>query len=206
MNIRLLLFAALVLLPVSLCAQDSTVRVNATPFRKGQWAAQFQAGTFFGSLGFIKFRSPTHALVLDLRISGAHREDLGKDSTGASQLDVLSSGASVQARFGWRRYAGDGNRTKVVSHYSFGMLAGFWHSVYAVRQTARTQLNGWTVGAFGDLGGTYLLTPKFGVGALATAELSYGNSVLKTSSGGRSREWSIGGSAVGASLVATLYF
>src|SRR6267143_5614040 len=126
-------FAVLVLLPASTFAQDSTAKSNATPFRKGQWAAQFQAGTFFGSLGFIKFRSPTHALVLDLRISGAHREDLGKDSTGASQLDVLSSAASVQARFGWRRYAGDGNRTKVVSHYSFGMLAGFGHSVYALR-------------------------------------------------------------------------
>jgi hypothetical protein len=198
--------AALLVLPFSLFGQDSTAKGNTTPFHKGQWAAQFQAGFAFGSLGFIKFRSPTHALVIDLRISGAHREDLGKDSTGASQLDVLSSGASVQARFGWRRYAGDGNGTKVVSHYSFGMLAGFGHSVYAVRQTGHSQVNGWTVGAFGDLGGTYLLTPKFGVGALATAEVTYGNSVLKTSSGGRSREWSIGGSAVGASLVATLYF
>ncbi len=200
------LVAALGLLPVTVFGQDSTAKGNTTPFHKGQWAAQFQAGTAFSSLGFIKFRSPTHALVLDLRISGAHREDLGKDSTGASRLDVLSSGASVQARFGWRRYAGDGNRTKVVSHYSFGMLAGFGHSVYAVRQAGHSQLNGWTVGAFGDLGGTYLLTPKFGVGALATAELTYGNSVLKTSSGGRSRMWSIGGSAASASLVATIYF
>jgi hypothetical protein len=200
-----ILFAALLLLPVSVSGQDSTVKRDATPFHKGQWAAQFQAGFAFGTLGFIKFRSPTHALVLDLRIGGAHREDLGKDSTGASQVDVLSSTASVQARFGWRRYAGDGNRTKVVSHYSFGMLAGFGHSVYALRQTGHSQSNGWTVGAFGDLGGTYLLTPKFGVGALATAELGYGNSVSKIS-GSKSREWSIGGSAMGASLVATLFF
>jgi len=56
------LFAVLVLLPVSALAQDSTARHDATPFHKGQWAAQFQAGTAFGSLGFIKFRSATHAL------------------------------------------------------------------------------------------------------------------------------------------------
>jgi hypothetical protein len=200
------LFVSFLLLPIAVFGQDSTAKSNATPFRKGQWAAQFQAGTAFGSLGFIKFRSPTHALVLDLRISGFHSEELGKDSTGVSQLDVLLSVASVQARFGWRRYAGDGNRTKVVSHYSFGMLAGFGHSVYTLRQTGYSQSNGWTVGAFGDLGGTYLLTPKFGVGALATAQLTYGNSVLKASSGGGSRDWSIGGSAVNAALVATLYF
>src|SRR5881396_22057 len=44
------LFAALVLLPVTVFGQDSTAKGNATPFRKGQWAAQFQAGTAFGSL------------------------------------------------------------------------------------------------------------------------------------------------------------
>jgi hypothetical protein len=60
-------------------------------------------------------------------------------------------------------------------------------------------------GAFGDIGGTYLVTSKFGIGALATASLSYQNSVSK-GSGTRFRDWSIGGSAVNASLVATLYF
>jgi len=56
------------------------------------------------------------------------------------------------------------------------------------------------------VGGTYLLTPRFGIGALATAALSYDNTVGKSSSGAKSRTWSIGGSAVGASLVATLFF
>ena len=206
MNCLPTLVAVLVLLPVVAFGQDSTAKGNTTPFHKGQWAAQFQAGSAFGSLGFIKFRSPTHALVLDLRIVGAHREDLTRDSTGSNQFGGLASNASIQARFGWRRYAGDGNTTKVVSHYSFGMLAGFGHSVSVIRLQGQVQVNGWMVGAFGDLGGTYLLTPKFGIGASAGAALTYSNSVLKSSLGGRSREWSLGGSALSASLVATIYF
>src|SRR6267143_2207019 len=101
------LFAVLVLLPASTFAQDSTARASATPFHKGQWAAQFQAGTAFGSLGFIKFRSPTHALVLDVHIGGAHSEYLRTDSTG-NHFGGLNSNALAQIRFGWRRYSGDG--------------------------------------------------------------------------------------------------
>jgi len=198
-------FAVLVLLPASTFAQDSTVRASATPFRKGQWAAQFQAGTAFGSLGFIKFRSPTRALVLDLRLGGAHSEELTTDSSGANRFAHLNSNAFTQVRFGWRWYSGGGAAAKVVSHYSLGALAGFNHYVIG-DQTGSSQTNGWTAGAFADVGGTYLLTSRFGIGALATASLSYQNSLGKTSGGGRYRDWSIGGSAASASLVATLYF
>jgi len=200
------LVAALGLLPVTVFGQDSTAKGNATPFHKGQWAAQFQAGTAFGSLGFIKFRSPTHALVLDVHIGGAHSEDLRTDSTG-NHFGGLNSNALAQIRFGWRRYSGDGTAAKVVSHYSLGALAGFFHSATRF-PTASQQSNGWMAGAFGDIGGTYLVTSQFGIGALATASLSYQNGVTKGSSGTkfRFRDWTIGGSAVNASLVATLYF
>jgi hypothetical protein len=164
---------------------------------------QFQAGTAFGSLGFIKFRSPTHALVLDVHVGGAHSEALRTDSSG-NHFGGLNSNASAQVRFGWRRYSGDGTAAKVVSHYSLGALAGFFHSASRF-PTGLQQSNGWMAGAFGDIGGTYLVTSKFGIGALATASLSYQNSVTK-GSGTRFRDWAIGGSAVNVSLVATLYF
>src|SRR6266576_1826277 len=124
------LFAALVLLPVTVFGQDSTAKSNATPLRKGQWAAQFQAGTAFGSLGFIKFRSPTRALVVDLHIIGSHSEAMVSDSNG-TRFGGLQSTASTQVRFGWRRYSGDGPAAKVVSHHSLGALAGFEHDVGA---------------------------------------------------------------------------
>jgi hypothetical protein len=100
---RLALLSTAVVLPLSLFAQDSTTGVVETPFRRGQWAAQFQAGTTFGSLGFIKFRSPTRALVLDVRLGGSHTEALDTDSSG-TRFSFLSSSAFTQLRFGWRRY------------------------------------------------------------------------------------------------------
>jgi len=205
MDSRVIPFAALLLLPALAFAQDSSAKTNATPFRRGQWAAQFQAGTAFGSLGFIKFRSPTHALVLDVHVGGAHSEDVTTDSSGANRLRGLNSNASAQVRFGWRRYSGDGTAAKVVSHYSFGALAGFEHHVGAARGGS-SRSNGGTAGVFGDVGGTYLLTSRFGIGALATAAVSYRTVVSKSSFGTASRDWSIGGSALNASLVATVYF
>src|SRR5258708_14291301 len=83
MTRRPVVCAALLVLPFSLFGQDSTAKPNATPFHKGQWAAQFQAGTAFGSLGFITFRSPTRALVLDLRLCGSHSETMGSHSSRA---------------------------------------------------------------------------------------------------------------------------
>ncbi len=198
------LFAALVLLPVSALAQDSTARHDATPFHKGQWAAQFQAGTAFGSLGFIKFRSPTRALVLDLRIIGSHSEAMLTDSSG-TRFSGLHSTASSQVRFGWRRYSGDGPAAKLVSHYSFGALTGFEHDVGA-GPSGSSRTNRWTIGAFGDVGGTYLVTSRLGIGALATATLSYENGISRSSFGTKLHDWLIGGSALSASLVATLYF
>src|SRR5437762_4302937 len=198
------LFAALVLLPVTVFGQDSTAKGNATPFRKGQWAAQFQAGTAFGSLGFIKFRSPTRALVLDLRINGSHGETMVTDSSG-TRFGDLHSTAFTQVRFGSRRYSGDGTAAKVVSNHSFGALAGFEHDV-AAGPSGWSRTNNWTVGAFGDVGGTYLVTSRLGIGALATATLSYQNGITRSSFGNKYRNWSIGGSALSASLVATLYF
>ena len=196
-------FAAVFLLPsLPVSAQDTAV---ATPFHRGQWAAQFQAGSFFNSLGFIKFRSPTRALVLDLRIGGQHSEELTRDSSGVNQFTRLNSQASAQLRFGWRRYRGDGRTAKVVSNYSVGVIGGFSHYVSA-DSTFSLQTNGWTLGAFGDVGGTYLLTSRFGVGALATAALTYDDGVTKDSFDRRSRRWSIGGSALSASLVATVFF
>lgn len=65
---------------VCLTVQDSIPTTETTPFRRGQWAAQFSGGFSFGSLGFLKFSSPRRALVLDLRVSGSHGEQLVTDS------------------------------------------------------------------------------------------------------------------------------
>jgi hypothetical protein len=191
------------LLSAALVFTQDTSAVETPPFRRGQWAAQFQGGSSFGSLGFIKFRSPTRALVLDVRLGGSHSELLHTDSAG-TRFAGLQSLAFTQLRFGWRRYAG--GSAKTVAHYSLGVLAGFTHNVSA-SPGGESSTNAWTAGVFGDVGGTYLLTSKFGIGALAAATLSYTSDLRIVSPPKvRQRSWSIGGSAVTASLVATIFF
>lgn len=204
MNMRLLVLLPMLAAPLSLTAQDSTAR-PLSPFRRGQWAAQFQAGTSFGSLGFIKFRSPTRALVVDLFVAGGHGETLRSDSGGTNQFIGVSSNANLQLRFGWRRYGGDGVGVKVVSNYTFGISAGLNHNASSASGLSE-ETNGWRAGIFGDVGGTYLLSPKFGIGALASASVFYQNNISTTSLGNKSRDWFLGGSALSASLVATLFF
>ena len=206
MNRRVLPVVLLVAFPVVAIAQDSTLHTHTTPFRPGQWAAQFQAGLGFASLGFIKFRSPTHALILDLRIQGSHSEQV-IDTTAGNRFAGLNSMAYAQLRFGWRGYHGDGNAAKVVAHHTLGVLAGLNHFVNNNPNTGSYQRNGWVAGAFGELGATYLVTSSFGVGALGTASVTYSSSVYKSSGGGaNSRDWSLDGSALAASLVATVFF
>jgi hypothetical protein len=65
-----------------LALQDSTPPNDSMVFRRGQWAAQFSGGSGFGSLGVLKFRSPTRPLLLDLRVTGSHGEQSFDDSAG----------------------------------------------------------------------------------------------------------------------------
>jgi hypothetical protein len=203
MYTRLALLLTVLFAPLSLLAQDSTVRPPTTPFRRGQWAAQFAAGFDFSTVGFLLFRSPTRALLLDVRLGGGHSETLSGDSTGL-QFAGLSSNAFTQLRFGWRRYSS--GEPKIATHYTFGVLGGFEHSAGSASGSS-LQRNGWTAGLFGDLGATYLVTPHLGLGALASASLYYSTSTAETRpTGGKNRTWNIGGSGVTGSIVATLFF
>jgi hypothetical protein len=202
MSIRLLFLAALVV-PLPLSAQDSTRIADTPPFHGGQWAAQFTGGPSFSSLGFIKFRSPTRALVLDVRVSGSHQEELVTDSTGTHLLGVESR-ATVDVRLGLRRYHASG--AKIVSHLSFGIVGGFTHLV-ASGGAFRNDGNGWDAGVFADLGASYLVTPHFGIGVTAAATISYASFLATTSAPApKRRTWSFTGTAPSPAFVATLFF
>src|SRR5919198_5666658 len=118
--------AALPLLTALLLAQSTSS--DSLPFHKGQWAAQFQGGTTFASLGFLKFRSRTRALLFDIRVQGGHGEQSRTDSSG-THFGGLASNAQINLRFGWRRYHPNG--PNIAGHYSFGFIAGFSHDVGA---------------------------------------------------------------------------
>ena len=191
---------ALPLLTALLLTQS--VPSDSLPFHGGEWAAQFAGGTSFASLGFLKFGSPTKALVLDVRVTGGHGEDITTDSTG-THFSGLGSNANVGLRFGWRRYHPAG--PKVATYHSLGLLGGFTHSVTAA-PGYRSVANGWNAGVFGDFGGSYFLTPRFSVGATIGAEIRYSDTYARDSQGSKRRAWDLGGSAPGVAFVAALYF
>jgi len=193
MQVRALVVSVFVALPGSLLAQDTS-----TPFHAGQWGAQFAGGFSFASLGVIKFRSPTSATVLDLRVSGAHRELFVNDT-----LFGIDSFASISLRLGRRWYRPVAE--KVVALNSVGIIAGFDHSVTSTPFAGRSVGNGWSGGPFADLGGVYLITPHVGIGVTATASINYSRSSGESPTGVKSRTWTLGGNTA-ISFAATIYF
>jgi len=190
MQSRALVASLFLLLPGSLLAQDP-------PFRAGQWAAQF-TGVSFVSLGAIKFRSPTRALVLDVHVSGSHGEHASNDT-----LDAITSSASIDVRVGRRSYRSVTDN--VVAQHSLGLAVGFDHVFNTYPLSGTFSSNGWSAGPFVDLGAVYLITPHFGIGATGSVSVSYSRGLARASTGGKSRTWFISGST-GVLFSATLFF
>jgi hypothetical protein len=187
---RALVVSLFFVLPGSLLAQD-------TPFRAGQWGAQFTGGSF-SSLGVVKFRSATRALVLDVHVGGVHQEHFIGDS-----LDVLGSNASINVRVGRRSYRSVADR--VVAQHTFGVAAGFDHSVSTSPGFGTFANNGWSAGPFAELGAAYLITPHLAVGATGGVSVTYGRNSGRGSTGVRTHTWFLGGNTL-ISFSLTLFF
>src|SRR5258705_3326299 len=171
MQARALTVTVLALFPGILHAQDGPPP-DSLPFRRGQWAAQFGGGARFVTLGVLRFSSPRSAWVLDARVSGGHGhfEAIFTDSTGDTTITSFNSVASVTFRVG-RRFLRTA-RGAVVTFYGLGVLGGFSHDASGNGRSAQ-ESHGWHAGAFGELGGTYLVTDTFGIGVTADGVFIY---------------------------------
>ena len=194
----------LALSPSLASAQDAAS--DSIPFREHQWAAQFAGGTSFASLGVLRFTAPTRAWLLDFRFTGGHsheRQFVHDTLVG----DGYTSSANVDARIGRRFYQGRGK--SVVSFQTVGLLAGYAHACQGFKQTSvagNPCSNGWTAGAYGELGGAYLITRRFSIGGTATVAFSYQRTTGRSSGGEVDKRWSYSGSIQGLSFAATVYF
>jgi len=195
---------ALALWPTLASAQDSPP--DTIPFHRHQWAAQFAGGTSFASLGVLRFTAPTRAWLLDFRFTGGHSHD--KDYVQDTLVgDGYTSKANVDARIGRRFYQGRGKA--VVSFQTVGVLGGYAHACSAFTAptvSGHSCSNGWTAGAFGELGGAYLITHSFSIGGTATVAFSYERTTQRSSGGAVARGWAYSGSIQGLSFAATVYF
>jgi hypothetical protein len=191
---------AAVLLPLtSLAGQES----GATPFRGGQWAAQFSWSGGLGSLGVLAFTGPARAWVLDIEFAWVNREVDITDplGSGTGDEDFLNASVRVGRRFYQARTA------KVVSYQSLGVLGDLFKRTISVSPTQSFKDRGNGVGAFGELGAAYTITENLSIGLTATAQAAYATSKSEEDPSGRSRKSS--GFTVSAPtmmFVATIYF
>ena len=201
---RLLVCVVLAPWPALISAQDSAP--DTISFHAHQWAAQFGGGASFASLGLLRFTAPTRAWLLDFRFTGGHSHDRQYDQDTLVG-DGYTSNANIDARIGRRFYQGRGK--SVVSFQTIGLLGGFAHACSALKQppfSGGSCSNGWTAGAYGELGGAYLITRRFSIGGTATVAFSYQRMTASASGGQVEKRWSYSGSIQGLSFAATVYF
>lgn len=199
---RYALCLVLALAPVSGSAQEVTP--DSVPFHEHQWAAQFTGGSSFASLGFLRFTAPRHAWLLDLQINGGHAHDNSYVNDSLREQSYTSR-ALINARIGRRSYQARGK--SVVSFQTVGGLGGFNHACSSSTLGAGNSCtNGWTAGAFGEVGAAYLITKRFSIGGALGASFTYSRATAKAPGGFVGKEWSYQGSFDGLSLAATVYF
>jgi hypothetical protein len=191
--------------PRSLPAQDSVPR-DSTPFRRGQWALQFGAGASLASVGALKFTTPTRAWLLDLQLTAGHSHSTTRFSSD-TVADEFFSHAQLTARVGRRFY--EVRHREVAGYQTLGVLAGFTHlcsGTSGFQAGGGFCANGWTAGAFGELGGAYLLTSHLSIGGGGAASFSYSRTWTRSSAQPKQTTWSYEFSFQGFSFTTTIYF
>ena len=156
--------------PVALHAQAS----GALPFRPGQWAIELSSTEESGNLGFLRFTSPGGAWLVAPGIVVANGESEG--AGGDSDVSILG----LDLRLGRRGYRALGS--DVVSFLGLG-LHGQRSSIEEDDGGGEVSITDWSAGVYGELGGSYFFTPRFGLGASATAELGYLKSTFDAGAG-----------------------
>jgi hypothetical protein len=173
----------------------------STPFRGGQWAAQFGWEGGLGNLGVIAFTAPTRAWLFDVQLNWRHAEvDLTTPIDTTSGDDEF---LNVIVRAGRRFY--QARSTKVVTYQSLGLLGGAFRSDRILAVGFTTEGRGTAFGMFGDLGAAYAITPNLTIGFTGTLEAAYVKS-RSDSPGGTSKSAGYSASAPSLSFVATIYF
>lgn len=170
---------------------------DTTPFHQRQWAAQFTAGTAFTSAGVLYFRSPRSAWLLD----GSFHYNASKLTRDTLAISGWGSGGTI--RGGLRAYRPLGR--SILFFHTFGLsLAGGGGGQTSYFGGGRSWY--WGVGAFADIGATYMLTPHFSLGAAAGASLGYTQTEDTFSIGPSSTNKAVTFSVGLLALTAAVYF
>jgi len=152
--------------------QDSaSAAKDSLPFHKGQWAAQFTAGTTFSNAGVLYFRSPANAWIATISASyerSSNREDSSSLGPGMT-VDTRASSATL--RFGTRHYSSMGKSTALFT--TFGVLGTGGSSTVSSSGGGSGKTSTFGGGVFGELGANYMITRHLSLGASAGIQAIY---------------------------------
>jgi hypothetical protein len=145
--------------PATAAAQERAAS-TPTPFHAGQWAMQGDIGGPF-TVGLLRFRAPTSALVLAL--GGALSRQTRENPNG--------TGGSVEES----AWAGGFNSSVGLRHYRPVTSAVALFNTFGLSGNYQRYFQSWNLsgGPFLDLGGQYLFGERFSVGVSSALSLSY---------------------------------
>jgi hypothetical protein len=189
-----LVLAAALVLPASLHAQRAAA--SGTPFRAGQWGAEFSVTDDFQSLGMMRFFNPRRALAFDVQLENE------SSSVEGSQAETGSTAYGLSAAYRMYKNVSSG----VVGYVSGGLLVNSISNENTTGGGVTTETNTKGYGPFAEIGASYFVTPHLSLGA--TYGLHYLMTSSKTESGGTTTNESSGhmlGSAP-ISVRISLYF
>lgn len=196
---RTLQHAAMIVAVLAIVADIAVAQTPAVtpPFAAGQRALQLTIGSAAGGIGLVGFRSPASAWVVEGEFGLGRASFSFESPLGPSEIADEWT-VDLGARVGARRYFALGGPS-VVAFRTVGVSAG-----YERRAFGSDHIDFWNGGVYVDVGGQYLFTPRFGLGAVTGVDLSYSRQAQGgTSSPVISR---IGIGTLSPRLQATLYF
>jgi len=162
-------------------------RPDSLPFRRGQWGAQLGMGRGPAldrrlpgdrrvSLAALRFSGPRAAWVLDAAFGVIEHRERRQivDADGVVDRPDATSTTMIAVRVGRRRYRAATPRA--AAYYTLGLVATahVLHLPYADAPDPFYITAG--AGPFADVGGTYLVTRRLGVGASLGTQAIYGRS------------------------------
>lgn len=184
------------LLAAPLAAQEPATGGDSLPFRAGLRGAQFGIQNGAGSIGYIRFTSPSRAWVVD--VAGFIQRTKSESSSPFGGTDEQSWGGLVTTMVGLRSHRA--LRANAVWFSGGGLRLGY------SRESGGTSQTGYNAGVYGELGASYHVSPRMSFGAQSGAGLGYGHNRVTFSGGNaqRSSSWSV--ATLPARLNVMVYF
>lgn len=141
---------------------------QATPFRAGQWGAEFTlANQAVGTL--LRFRAPDRALALSVSGSGLYED---REGDGPGDQSATSLGVDLS----WRRYRS--LTSGVVGFGALGLRTSFVQNL-----SPGGFSRSFSAGPSAQVGAQWFVLPRVSIGAGASATLSLGRTRQRLTSG-----------------------